>query len=169
MQATSKNVISETRTPISAACLITDPNLCAGHLRCNQPRETAAQHALAVSTTGVPIQKCPELDPASPLGPYDGRGKWAAVAVIGGSKGADSVTTPSWGDEAQANRSHAITKASTPPHAARLFTKPNLLSTEPDATSGIRALMPKERRHEKILREKRSSRLVLHGRQLGRA
>src|SRR4030095_4938536 len=113
--------------------------------------------------------ECPELDPASPLGAYDGRGKWAAVAVNCGSEDTDSVTTPSWGDEAQAASSHAISKATIPPHAARLFTKPNLLSTEPDATSGIRALMPKQSHREKILRGKRSSRLVVQGRQLGRA
>ena len=119
--------------------------------------------------TGLPTQKCPELIPASPPGAYDGRAKWAEVDVIGGSVGPDSVTTPSWGDEAQAESSHAITKASIPHHAERLFTKPNLAMAKPHATSGTRALMPKERRHEKILRGKRSSRLVLHGRQLGRA
>jgi hypothetical protein len=81
----------------------------------------------------------------------------------------DSVTTPSSGEEAQAESSHAITKASIAQDAARLFTKPNLLMAEPDATGGIRGLMLKEMRHEKILRRKRSSRLVLHGRQLGRA
>jgi hypothetical protein len=32
VQATSKEAISKTRRPVSAACLITDPNLCAGHL-----------------------------------------------------------------------------------------------------------------------------------------
>ena len=112
--------------------------------------------------------ECPELIAVSPPGAYDGREKWAAVDVIPGSD-AFSVTTPSWGDEAQAESSHASTKTSIPHHAERLFTKPNLLIAEPDATSGIRGLMPKERRHEKILRGKRSSRLVLHGRQLGRA
>jgi hypothetical protein len=80
----------------------------------------------------------------------------------------DSLTTPSWGD-AQAESSHAITKASIPHDAERLFTKPNLLIEEPDATSGIRRLMSKEMPQEKILREMGSSRLVLHGRQLGRA
>ena len=134
-------------------------------------RDGSSQTAPTVSTMGVPIQnppECPELVPSLP-GANDGRAKWAAVDVIGASVGADSVTTPSWGDEAQAESSHAITKASIPNHADRLFTKPNLLITEPDATSGTRGLMPKERRHEKILRGKRSSRLVLHGRQLGRA
>jgi len=85
----------------------------------------------------------PELIP-SPPGAYDGREKWAAVLVIGGSLGADSVTTPSWGDEAQAESSHPITNASIQHPAARLFTKPNLLSTEPDATSRIRAVMLKD-------------------------
>src|SRR5206468_10457416 len=110
---------------------------------------------------------CAELVPSLP-GAYDGRGKWASTAVIPGSF-ADSVTTPSSVDEAQAESRHAIAKASIPRHAARLFTKPNLLITEPDATTGTRRLMPKEGRHEKILRGTRSSRLVLHGRQLGRA
>ena len=118
----------------------------------------------------VRIQKppeCPELVPSLP-GANDGRAKWAEVLVIGASVGAFSVTTPSWRDEAQAESSHAITKASIPSQAAALFTKPNLAITEPDANSGIRGLMSKSR-HEKVLRGKRSSRLVLHGRQLGRA
>ena len=118
---------------------------------------------------GAPIQKPEwlELIP-SPPGAYDGREKWAAVDVIPGSD-AFSFTTPSWGDEAQAESSHASTKASIPHHAECLFTKPNVLIAEATATSEIRELMPKERRDEKLLRGKRSSRLVLHGRQLGRA
>ena len=86
-----------------------------------------------------PIQKpeCPELIPVSPPGAYDGREKWAEVLVILGSD-AFSVTVPSWGDEAQAESSHAITKASIPQSAAPLFTKPNLLIAEPAATSEIR-------------------------------
>src|ERR1700675_979545 len=91
----------------------------------------------------------PELIPSLP-GAYDGRGKWAEVLVIPGSD-AFSVTTPSWGDEAQAESSHAITKARIPHDAAPLFTKPNLAMVEPHATSGIRGLMPKESRHEKFL------------------
>jgi len=75
-----------------------------------------------------------------------------------------SVTTPSSGDDAQAESSHAITKASIPHHAERLFTKPNLLMAERDATRGIRRLMLKEVHHEKVLREMGSSRLLLHGR-----
>ena len=130
-----------------------------------------SETALTVSPMRVPIQKLPEwpeLIP-SPPGAYDGREKWAAVDVIGGSVGADSLTTPSSGDEAQAESRHAITRAKIPQHTAPLFTKPNLRIAEPDATGGIRGLMPKEIRHEKILRGNRSSRLVLHGRQLGRA
>jgi len=119
---------------------------------------------------GAPIQnpECPELIDVSPLGAYDGRAKWAAVDVIPGWD-AFSFTTPSWGDEAQAESSHAITKARIPHDGAPLFTKPNLLIAELAATSEIRGLMPKESRHEKILRGQTSSRLVLHGRQLGRA
>ena len=93
----------------------------------------------------APIQKLPpewpEVVPSVP-GAYDGRLKWAAVDVIPGSD-AFSVTTPSWGDEAQAESSHAIANASIPRHAARLFTKPNLLITEADATGGARGLMLK--------------------------
>ena len=91
---------------------------------------------------GAPIQnpECPELIDESPPGAYDGRAKWAAVDVIGGSSAApDSVTVPSWGDEAQAESSHAITNANIPHQAAPLFTKPNLRITEPNATSGSRA------------------------------
>ena len=40
-QAASKKAISKTKMPVNAACFITDANLCAGHLRCNQPRKTA--------------------------------------------------------------------------------------------------------------------------------
>jgi hypothetical protein len=40
VHAKSKNAISKTRAAVSAACLITNPNLFAGHLRCNQPQET---------------------------------------------------------------------------------------------------------------------------------
>ncbi len=88
-------------------------------------------------TIGAPIQnplEWPELVP-SPPGAYDGRPKWAAADVIGASVGAYSVTTPSWRDEAQAESSHAITKASIPNHAAPLFTKPNLPITERDANN----------------------------------
>jgi hypothetical protein len=80
-----------------------------------------------------------------------------------------SVTTPSWDDEAQAESSDPITKASIPHHRACLFTKRNLLIEEFDATNGIRLLMLNEKNREKILREKRSSPLVPHGLQLGRA
>ena len=120
------------------------------------------------SAIGIPIQKCPELDPDSPFGAYDGRAKWASVAVIFGSVD-PSVTTPSWDCEAQAESSHTIIKASIPHQAARLFTKRNLLIEDRDATTAIRELTLKERSHEKILRGKRSSPLVQYGRQLGRA
>jgi hypothetical protein len=96
-----------------------------------------SQTAATVSTTGSPVQKPEwlELVPASAPGAYDGRAKWAEVDVIGGSNGADSFTTPSWRDEAQAESSHAVTKARIPHDAAPLFTKPNLLIAGPAATS----------------------------------
>ena len=96
VQATSKKAISKTRTAVDAACLITHANLCAGHLRCNQPREKAVTDRAYSLNDGAPIQnpECPELIDVSPPGAYDGRVKWAEVDVIGGSKGADSVTTP---------------------------------------------------------------------------
>jgi hypothetical protein len=50
---------------------------------------------------------------------------------------ADSVTTPSWREEAQAESSHAITETVIAHHAAHLFTKPKLLITEPDATAEL--------------------------------
>ena len=98
-----------------------------------------SQTEATVSTMDVPIQnpECPELIDVSPPGAYDGREKWAEVLVILGSD-AFSVTVPSWGDEAQAQSSHAITKARIPHDAAPLFTKPNLLIAEPAATSEIR-------------------------------
>ncbi len=109
------------------------------------------QFQLGVSIQNPP--ECPELIPSLP-GANDGRSKWAAVDVIGGSVGAYSVTTPSWRDEAQAESNHAITKASIPNHAARLFTKPNLPITEPDATSGTRGLMPREDATKKFCAER---------------
>ena len=170
--ATSKNVVSKTRTPAITACLITDPKPMCRPSPMQPAARDGSQTAPTVSTMGAPIQKLPpewaELIPESPPGAYDGRLKWAAVDVIPGSD-AFSLTTPSWGDEAQAESSHATTKTNIPHNAERFFTKSNLAMVEPHATSGIRGLMPKETRHEKILRGKRSSRLVLHGRQLGRA
>ena len=113
-----------------------------------------SQTEATVSTMGAPIQnpECPELIAESPLGAYDGRAKWAAVDVVCCS--VDSVTTPSWGEEAQAESSPAITKASVIYNAARLFTKPNLLSTEPDATSGIRAVILKDGATKKFCAER---------------
>src|SRR5215472_11178150 len=131
-------------------------------------QQAAKDRSQTASAIGVPIQKCPELLPPSPLGAYDGFGKWASIAVIFGSV-FRSVTTPSWDSEAQADSKQAIIKASIPHHAACLFTTRNLLIDDPGATSGTRGLMLKEESYEKVLRGKRSSRLVLHGRQLGRA
>src|SRR5258707_12728368 len=105
----------------------------------------------------APIQnpECPELIGVSPPGAYDGRAKWAAVDVIGGSIAApDSVTVPSWGDEAQAESSHAITKANIPHQAAPLFTKPNLRITEPNATSGSRGFDAKKGATKKFCAER---------------
>jgi len=99
-------------------------------------QQAAKDRSQTASAIGVPIQKCPELDPPSPFGAYEGFGKWASIAVIFGSV-FRSVTTPSWDSEAQAQSSHAIIKASIPPHAACLFTTRNLLIDDFDATSGI--------------------------------
>ena len=167
-QAVSKMEISKIRMPVNPACLITEANLCAGHLRCNQPRKTAVTDCTGSRSDRRPIQKCPELLPPSPFGAYDGLAKCASTAVIFGSV-FRSVTTPSWDSEAQAQSNHAIIKASIPQHAACLFTTRNLLIDDLDATSGFPALILKERSHEKILRGKRSSPLVPYGRQLGRA
>ena len=135
-------------------------------------RERRRSHiALAVSTIGAPIQKpldelWAELMPESPPGTYDGRPKCAAVDVW--CSPVSSLTTPS-SCEAQAESSHATTNTRIPHHTEHLFTKPNLPIAQLDATSGIRSLMLKQMHREKILRRKKSSRLVLHGRQLGRA
>src|ERR1700747_1684692 len=94
------------------------------------------------------IQKCPELIPSLP-GLNVGRAKGAGSAPAPGL----SMTTPSCGDEAQAENSHAITKASIPHHAARLFTKPNLLITEVDATSGTQDLTLKKGAMKKFCAE----------------
>ena len=97
-----------------------------------QAAKDRSETALAI---GVPIQKCPELDPPSPFGAYEGFGKWASIAVICGSV-FRSVTTPFWGSEAQAESSHAIAKATIAHHPAYLFTKPNLPIEQADATNG---------------------------------
>jgi hypothetical protein len=129
--------------------------------------------AFTASTLDAPIQKPPldelwaELMPESPPGAYVGRPKCAAVDVW--CSPVSSLTTPSSGEEAQAESSHATANTRIPHHAEHLFTKPNLLIAQRVATSGIRPLMLKQVRREKLLRGKRSSRLVLHGRQLGRA
>jgi hypothetical protein len=94
---------------------------------------------------GYPIQKplldelWAELMPESPPGAYDGRPKCAAVDVP--CSAVSSLTTPSSGEEAQAESSHAINNTRIPHHAEPLFTKPNLLIAERDATSGIGELM----------------------------
>jgi len=88
--------MSKTRTPVSATCLITNPNLCGGISDATSPKGWGSQTEATVSTTDAPIQnpECPELIAVSPPGAYAGRAKWALADVIGGSKGADSVTTP---------------------------------------------------------------------------
>jgi len=117
-------------------------------------REGSHETAPTVSTMGAPIQKPEwlELIP-SPPGAYDGREKWAAVDVIPGSD-AFSVTVPSWDDEAQAESSHAITKARIPHDAAPLFTKPNLPIAEPAATSEIRGRSQKKAATKKFCAER---------------
>ena len=89
-------------------------------------------------------QKWSAVIPSEP-GTYVGRGKWAAVLVIGGSVGADSLTTPSSLEDAQADRRHAIAKATTPQNAAALFTKPNVAIAVSDATPVDSALIMKSR------------------------
>jgi len=59
-----------------------------------------------------------ELIP-SPPGAKDGREKWASEESIGASVGANSFTTPSSCEEAQAESRHAISKISIPYNAER--------------------------------------------------
>ena len=129
-------------------------------------RETASvrDHRYKFAST----QKCPELIPLSPSGLNVGRGKWASAAVVFCS--VDSVTTPSSWDEAHPENRDAISTARIAHSRAAFFTETNVLIAEPAATPiGRRATWPQESPQEKILRVKRSSRLVLHGRRLGRA
>jgi hypothetical protein len=49
----------------------------------------------------------------------------------------DSLTTPSWEDEAQAESSHAITKARTPNQTAPLFTSRIYQSQTPMQTAEL--------------------------------
>jgi hypothetical protein len=117
-------------------------------------RDSGHQSAPTVAIIDVPIQKCPELLPLSPFGAYDGFGKCASTAVMGGSNGARSVTTPSCGPEAQLESSHARIKANIPHHPACLFTKANLLIEELDATNGFPTLMLKETATKKFCAER---------------
>ena len=153
-QPISKNAMNKTRMPISAVCLITEHNLCAAHLRCNQPQGIPVTDRPTVSTTGVPIQKCPELIPDSPAGAYDGLAKCAAVDVMWSP--VCSVMTPSSCDEAQAESSHATNNTKIPHHAACLFTKPNLLIAERHATSGTRALVLRQGAAKKFCAERKA-------------
>ena len=100
--------------PASAVALLTGANLCASYLRCNQTQEAEIPYCALNRIVGVPVQKCPALEPASPFGANEGRAKWASAAVLGGSPPPRSVTTPSCGDEAQAESSHAMVKPSIP-------------------------------------------------------
>src|SRR3954447_12804302 len=96
-----------------------------GHVRCNQSNTSESRTASAVPTLSALTQKPPEwaeLIP-SPPGAYDGREKWASEVSMGASVGANSFTTPSSCDEAQAESSEAIIKISIPHHAERLFTR----------------------------------------------
>jgi hypothetical protein len=61
----------------------------------------------------------------------------------------DSVTTPSWGEDAQAESSHAISKATTADKAACFFTGANLLLAKLDATGGARGSIVKRQRGRK--------------------
>ena len=148
--------MSKTRMPVSASCLITDRTYVLGISDATSRKRRQSQTAPAISTMDVPIQNPPEwaeLVPSLP-GENDGRPKWAAVDVIGASVGADSVTVPSWGDEAQAESSHATTRANIPNNADRFLTKPNLAMAELHATSGIRGLMRKEGATKKFCAER---------------
>jgi len=91
-----------------------------------------SQSERTVAIIGVAIQKCPEVDPPSPLGAYDGRPKCASGEYVPGS--VDSLTTPSSFDEEQAESRHPITKEITPHKAARFFTDTNVPIAQLDAT-----------------------------------
>jgi hypothetical protein len=68
VQATSKNAISKTKTPVSAGNLITDPNLCVGHLRCNHPQETAITDCADSCKDRRPNSEVPRAAPAFAIG-----------------------------------------------------------------------------------------------------
>lgn len=155
MQAASNNAINKTRTPVSAACLITGSEPIHGDARCNQlclnpfscsgalsapnykfttPRRTGVRSETAGTALKIShsIQKCEELIPPSPEGANDGRAKCASGEYVPGS--VDSVTTPSSLDEAQAESRHPITKEIAPHKAAYFFTEANVSIAAPDAT-----------------------------------
>src|SRR5206468_6990482 len=90
----------------------------------------------ARSQTAVTVTRCAAIQkrlPAIPVlpGAYVGRSKCAAGAV---TPSGGSVTTPSSLDDAQAQSTHTITKATTPDKAARLFTEENVPIADTDAT-----------------------------------
>ena len=150
----NKNAMNKTRTAVSAPFLITNRTYVQAISDATSHERRRSQIALTVSTMGDPIQKpeWPELIAESPAGAYDGRAKWAAVDVP--CSAVSSLTTPSSGEEAQAERSHATTNTRIPHHAEHLFTMLNLLIAESGATSGTGGLMPKKSGHEKFCVER---------------
>ena len=167
-QAANKKAISKTRVPVSEGCLITDANLCAGDLRCNQPRKTAVIGRRYSLNDALANSEVPRSRSCLAIGSKRGTREV-------GLSGCHFLFCVSFCHDAFLRSRGASGKQPHDPQSKHpiprntLIHEANLLIEKPDATTGIRASMLNETSREKVLRGQRSSRLVLHGRQLGRA
>jgi hypothetical protein len=166
VQAASKNAISKTRTPVSTACLITDRNLCAGHVRCNQRQGTLATDS-PYSLNDQPLNS--EVPRAHSLG----------AGSIGRTWEVGCSSRHAWfsrfsddpflfrrrasGKQARDYQSNHSGQGDT------FFHGSERTNCRAGCNSGRLRSIENQSCQEKILRGKRSSRLVLYGRQLGRA
>ena len=116
---------------VSTACLITARTYVRHICDATGRKTRRPQTAPIVSTIDAPIQKCPELIPSLP-GLNVGRAKGAGSAPAPGL----SMTTPSSGDEAQAESRNITSKASTPDKPACFFTEAKVAIALSDATPG---------------------------------
>ena len=167
VHAESTNAISKARMPVNVACLITDAKLCAGHLRCNQPKRTTAKdHPYSLDDGGLNSEvpgthslAAGSIGRRREMGCCRGhvffrRFRYDAFLFRGRTSGKEARDCQSnhYGQGSMFFHKSERTNCRVGCNSLRL-------------TTGCE----KQSCQEKILREIGSSRLVLHGRQLGRA
>jgi hypothetical protein len=165
----SKNEIIKTRTAANALCLITDPNLCAGHVRCNQPQETGITEWAYCLNNGRPNSEVPSAGPAVAIGSIrrlwevgvNSCHRWFTCSPLRDDAFLRARFTS--GKQPRDDQS----KHSTP--GSWLIHDPEPTDQRALCNQRISSVDAERNSHEKILHGKRSSRLVLHGRQPGRA